>query len=66
MDTRIYVITHKEFTPPANPLYLPLHAGHAISADLGYLGDDTGDNISSKNKSFCELTALYFLWKNVI
>ena len=27
-------------------------------------GDDTGDNISSKNKYYSELTGIYWVWKN--
>lgn len=64
MSIEIYTITHKPFTPPADPMYIPLHVGRANSADLGYLGDDTGDSISEENPFFCELTGMYWIWKN--
>lgn len=49
-----------------NDLYHPLHVGRAISDDLGYQGDDSGDNISEVNPLFGELTGIYWVWKNDI
>lgn len=44
---------------------IPIQAG-AASADkkrCAYL-DSTGDNISEKNKTLAEMTAIYWIWKN--
>lgn len=64
MRIRIYTMTHKKFEVPKDPLYQPLHVGHAVSEDLGYPGDDTGENISAQNCYYSELTGLYWIWKN--
>jgi len=37
-------------------MYLPVQMGHAIHPGIGYIGDDTGENISERNGNFCELT----------
>ena len=65
MDTRIYEITHKEFSKPNLPEYIMQQVGAALHDDLGYVADNTGDNISEKNPHYCELTGIYWLWKNV-
>lgn len=65
MDTRIYVMTHKKIADIPEDIYLPLHVGREGKEDLGYLGDHTGDNISCKNSNYCELTGMFWLWKNV-
>ena len=65
LDIKILIATHKKYWMPNNPCYLPLHVGRKGKQDLGYTGDDTGDNISSKNANFCELTGIYWAWKNL-
>lgn len=65
MDIKILVATHKKYWMPNDDVYLPLHVGMEGKEDLGYLGDNTGDNISTKNANYCELTGLYWAWKNL-
>lgn len=64
MSTKIFTITHKLFTPPQDDTYIPLQVGAASNPSLGYLTDDTGDNISDLNKFYGELTGMYWIWKN--
>ncbi|SDC00239.1 protein of unknown function [Succiniclasticum ruminis] len=65
MDIKILVATHKKYWMPEDEVYLPLHVGAEGKADLGYTKDNTGDNISIKNPNYCELTGLYWAWKNL-
>lgn len=72
MDIKIIVATHKKYWMPEDEIYLPVHVGaegktddSGEPLDLGYVKDNSGDNISGKNKQFCELTGLYWAWKNL-
>lgn len=64
MDIKILVATHKAYWMPEDDVYLPLHVGREGKQDLGFTGDNTGENISHKNANYCELTGLYWAWKN--
>ncbi|MDU8924659.1 DUF4422 domain-containing protein [Pasteurellaceae bacterium LIM206] len=62
---KILIATHKPYEFPKAKYYVPIHVGKALAEhSFGVIGDDSGDNISVKNGSFCELTALYWAWKN--
>ena len=68
----VIVAAHKRYRMPEDPIYLPLHVGAEDKTDdagrpldLGYRKDNTGDNISELNPGFCELTGLYWAWKNL-
>lgn len=65
MSIKIYTITHKPFTPPPDPMYVPLQVGRANNNDLGFLCDNSGDSISDLNPYFSELTGIYWVWKNI-
>ena len=62
---KILVATHKKYEFPNSSCYVPIQVGKKLTGlELGILSDDTEINISEKNQSYCELTALYWSWKN--
>ena len=63
-DLNIFIACHKKCDLPTQEGYVPLHVGAEGKNDLGLIKDSTGDNISLKNPNFCELTGLYWMWKN--
>lgn len=61
---KVFVATHKRYRMPNDEMYLPLHVGASGKESIGFQRDDEGDNISYLNYAFCELTGLYWGWKN--
>lgn len=61
----IIVATHKKYKMPEDEIYLPIQVGSEGKEELGYQKDNQGDNISLKNSYYCELTGLYWAWKNL-
>jgi len=66
MDIKILIATHKQADMPNDSLYCPVQVNKVNNPEnYGYQPDNEGDNISYKNPNFCELTALYWGWKNL-
>ena len=77
---KILIAYHKPSFLLKSKIYIPIHVGRSIATqkskdgmltqkDYKWLmknlvGDDTGENISHKNREWCELTAIYWAWKN--
>lgn len=65
-NIKIVVAAHKSYWMPNDPMYVPVQVGAAGKEAIpGFQRDDEGDNISEKNSRYCELTALYWAWKNL-
>ena len=65
-NIKILVATHKKYKMPADTsVYLPIHVGCEGKEDLGFQGDNSGENISTLNPYYCELTGLYWAWRNL-
>lgn len=65
-EIKVIVVTHKDYRMPTEKMYYPICVGPSSSAlSYKFTPDYTGDNISEKNCAYCELTALYWAWKNL-
>lgn len=65
---QILVCAHKKDPNIRNEYpYKAIQVGKALHPKeyFGYLCDNEGDNISEKNSSYSEWTALYWGWKNI-
>lgn len=79
-SVKILVGYHKPAVLLKSDVLVPIHLGRALATKASkdgamsqedyqwmldnMIGDDTGDNISNLNREFCELTAIYWAWKN--
>jgi len=63
---KIYVFYYKMGSIlELDQIYQPIMAGNSLfGAKTEFQGDDTGENISYKNKYYSELTGIYWVWKN--
>lgn len=59
------VVAHKPFDIQSDDqAYIGIAVGNEKETVISKWRDDIGENISEKNYCFCELTALYWFWKN--
>lgn len=64
---KILVCCHKPDLVASESPYMPIHVGaenSKFALDM-QRDNDGGDNISGKNSTYCELTGLYWAWKNL-
>ncbi len=77
---KVLLVSHKPFKIPKGEVFVPIHAGRSVAMEKSKdgkidaqdyqwmiehtIGDDTGENISDKNRYFSECSALYWAWKN--
>ena len=64
---RILTSFHKESDFFVSEIVRPIQVGTDVNGIIGneYLHDNTGEQISEKNRMYCELTAQYWAWKNM-
>jgi len=61
----VYQVTHQEKCKKMWDYLIPVQAGAALTKErIAELTDQSGEQISEKNQAYCELTVLYWAWKN--
>lgn len=65
-DVALFIATHKPAYFPEGKTFYPIQVGakQAKQRFDNMIHDDEGENISELNPMYCELTALYWAWKN--
>ena len=64
-NIEIFVVSHKDLFLSIPENYKVIGVGeYGVNNKERILSDCIGDNISKKNPNYCELTAIYWLWKN--
>ena len=70
MNLKIFLTYHNNSKKIQNDIFKPIHVGaeiasqHVVHNLSDMYSDNRGLNISEKNKTYCELTAQYWAWKN--
>ena len=67
MNGKMFIVTHKKATMPNIKDYEPILVGADIHPEIKEYEtvDNRGINISRKNPNYCELTGIYWIWKNM-
>lgn len=61
----VYQATHNQVCKVSYDYVVPIQVGAEQKKEkIAEFMDNTGENISEKNPEYCELTALYWAWKN--
>ncbi len=79
-EIKILIGYHRPAVLLKGSVFVPIHLGRALATKVSkdcamtlgdhqwmldhMIGDNTGDNISSLNREYCETTAMYWAWKN--
>ncbi len=64
-DVVVGVVSHRPFRMPEDRAYLPIWVGSQEDMPEGFVSHAYGEGIPELNQTYCELTGLYWLWKNV-